>query len=177
MHLVASCAVPILVRATFDSRSCSPTFLLGAVLTRDGNPPPGPDLVGVAIPPPVIFKCRSDGKAPSLPPGQTGRGAILAAHFNCQFRQNQQTRVFKVNEIVSTTLDEEGNGLPPEDNVDGKGDVWLPPGPHGVPTVGPAGADAADESSAPWLIGLALAASGAAAGTVLIARRRFRHDS
>jgi hypothetical protein len=152
------------------------TFLLDDVLTLDGGPPPGPDLVGVAIPPPDLIECRSDGNAPSLPPGQAGRGAILADHFNCQSRQNQQT--FKVNEIVSTNVDliDDVTGKVIQKNIDPK-DLWLPPGPHAVPTVVPAGADAAGESSAPWPFGLALAACGAAAGTVLIARRRFRHDS
>jgi hypothetical protein len=149
------------------------TFLLNDVLTRGDNPPPGPGLAGVATPPPALFQCHADGNA-SVPPGQ---GDILAEHFICEYRDNQQTRVFKVNEIVSTTLDEEGNGLPPEENVDHKGDLFLPPVGRAVPSAVPAGADAAGEGSAAWLFGLVLAAGGAMVGTVVIVRRRFLHDS
>jgi hypothetical protein len=173
------------------------TFLLNDVLTRGDNPPfPGSEdpLLGVAVPPPDRFQCRSDGT--SVPPDDPERGAILADHFNCQSRQNQQT--FKVNEIVSTTLDEEGPTPSPTDDVDGKGDVWLPPGPHtttptptpkptpkptatktpaAVPTAVPAGTDAAGGGSAAGLVGLVLAAGGAVAGGAVIARRRFMHDS
>ena len=175
------------------------TFLLNDVLTRNGNPPPGEGpLDGVAVPPPDLFQCRSDGT--SVPPDYEGRGADLADHFNCQSRENQQT--FKVNEIVSTTLDEEDSD-PPVDNVDDKGDVFLPPGPHtttptptpkptpkptatktpaAVPTAVPAGTDAAGTDaagggSAAGLVGLVLAAGGAVAGGAVMARRRFMHDS
>jgi hypothetical protein len=41
----------------------------------------------------------------------------------------------------------------------------------------PAGADAAGEGSAAWLFGLVLAAGGAVVGGMVIARRRFLHDS
>jgi hypothetical protein len=187
---------------TLDGYRCrggTTTFLLDDVLKRNGNPPfPGSEdpLLGVAVPPPVSFKCRSDGNAPSLPPDDPERGATLAAHFNCQSRQNQQT--FKVNEIVSTTLDEEGPTPSPTDDVDGKGDVWLPPGPDtttptptpkptakptatktpaAVPTAVPAGTDAAGGDSAAGLVGLVLAAGGAVAGGAVMARRRFMHDS
>jgi hypothetical protein len=51
--------------------------------------------------------------------------------------------------------------------------------PAPVPTEVPAGADAAGGGggSALGLVGLALVASGAAAGTAVVARRRFLHDS
>jgi hypothetical protein len=164
------------------------TFLLDDVLTRGGNPPlPGSEdpLAGVAIPPPALFKCHFDRNA---------AGDRSAEHFICQSRQNQQT--FKVNEIVSTTLDEDDDvtGDTLEEDVDGEGDVWLPPGPDtttptptpkptatktpaSVPTAVPAGTDAAGEGSAAGLIGLVLAAGGAVVGGAVMARRRFMHDS
>ena len=46
-----------------------------------------------------------------------------------------------------------------------------------VPTAVPAGTDAAGGGSGAGLFGLALIASGAVAGTAVIARRRFLHDS
>jgi hypothetical protein len=46
-----------------------------------------------------------------------------------------------------------------------------------VPTAVPAGTDAAGGDSGAGLFGLVLAASGAAAGTAVIVRRRFLHDS
>jgi hypothetical protein len=49
--------------------------------------------------------------------------------------------------------------------------------PAPVPTAVPAGTDAAGGGSAAGLFGLALIASGAVAGTAVIARRRFLHDS
>jgi hypothetical protein len=49
--------------------------------------------------------------------------------------------------------------------------------PVPVPTAVPAGTDAAGGSSTAGLVGLALVASGAVAGTAVIARRRFLHDS
>jgi hypothetical protein len=50
--------------------------------------------------------------------------------------------------------------------------------PAPVPTEVPAGADAAGgDGSAAGLVGLAVVAGGAVAGTVVIARRRFLHDS
>jgi hypothetical protein len=125
----------------------------------------------------------------------------LADHFNCQYRQNQQTRVFKVKEIVSTTLDEDDDaGETQDENVDGKGELFLPPvgrvaptpkptpkptatkTPAAVPTAVPAGTDAAGTDaagggSAAGLVGLVLAAGGAVAGGAVMARRRFMHDS
>jgi cell division septation protein DedD len=49
--------------------------------------------------------------------------------------------------------------------------------PAPVPTAVPAGADSAGGGSGAGLFGLVLATTGAAAGTAMIARRRFLHDS
>jgi hypothetical protein len=49
--------------------------------------------------------------------------------------------------------------------------------PAPVPTAVPAGTDAAGGGSGAGLLGLAVIASGAVAGTAVIARRRFLHDS
>jgi hypothetical protein len=67
--------------------------------------------------------------------------------------------------------------LPPKDEVDRFNDLYLPIACHPVPLAVPAGADAAGEGSAAWLFGLVLAAGGAMVGGVVIARRRFLHDS
>jgi hypothetical protein len=151
--------------AGYRCTAATTTFLLDDVLTLDGNPPPSPDLVGVAIPPPNLFQCDFDRNA---------AGDRSAEHFSCEYRQNQQTHVFKVNEIVSTNVDEDNDkGETIEENPDHLKDLFLPPGPNAVPTAVPAGADAAAEGSAAWLFGLVLAACGAVAGTVVIARRRF----
>ena len=133
-----------------DGYSCTAattTFLLNDVLTRGDNPPPGPGLAGVAIPPPALFECHAVN-APSLPPGQTGRGAILAEHVSCKYRHNQQTRVFKVNEIVSTNLDEVADNGEVTENPDDLEDLFLPPVGRALPSAVPAGADAAGEGSA-----------------------------
>jgi hypothetical protein len=176
------------------------TFLLNDVLFGATGPPPGPGpLDGVADPPPDLFKCRSDGNVPSLPTDDDRRGEILADHFNCQYRQNQQTRVFKVNEIVSTTVDVIEPLAPGEVTEDDVDEVFLPPvgravptptptpkptpkptatkTPAAVPTAVPAGTDAAGGGSAAGLVGLVLAAGGAVAGGAVMARRRFMHDS
>jgi hypothetical protein len=177
------------------------TFLLDDVLFGLGGPPlpndPDP-LAGVAIPPPDRFQCRSDGNVPPLP-SDDDPGAILADHFNCQYRQNQQTRVFKVNEIVSTTVDVIEPLAPGEVTEEDVDEVFLPPvgravptptptpkptpkptatkTPAAVPTAVPAGTDAAGGGSAAGLVGLVLAAGGAVAGGAVMARRRFMHDS
>jgi hypothetical protein len=149
------------------------TFDLNDVLSRvqgtnAPKPPPGPGVEGTATP--DLFQCHWDGHVDSI-------GKRSAEHFICEFRHNQQTRVFTMNEIVATNTDEvEENGkvvfffLDPHDG-------FLPPVGRAVPTAVPAGADAAGEGSAAWLFGLVLAASGAMVGTVVIARRRFLHDS
>jgi hypothetical protein len=158
-------------------------FDLNDVLVRSpsAGPPPGPGLEGVATP--DLFQCHWDGHPPATHPGH-GTGAGLAEHFICEYRQNQQTRVFTVNEIVPTNTDEVdiGGGAPDVLDVDRNADdslndVFLPRVGRAVPTAVPAGADAAGEGSAAWLFGLVLAASGAMVGTVVIARRRFMHDS
>jgi hypothetical protein len=67
---------------------------------------------------------------------------------------------------------------PPKDGED-NGEENGEEKPVPVPTEVPAGADAAGGGggSALGLVGLALVASGAAAGTAVVARRRFLHDS
>jgi hypothetical protein len=65
---------------------------------------------------------------------------------------------------------------PPETTSPPKPEESETPAP--VPTKVPAGADAAGGGgSAAGLLGLAVVASGAVAGTAVIARRRFLHDS
>jgi hypothetical protein len=75
------------------------------------------------------------------------------------------------------TLQKDLDRWDPEDEVDSFNDLFLPIACHPVPLAVPAGADAAGEGSAAWLFGLVLAASGAMVGGVVIARRRFLHDS
>jgi hypothetical protein len=140
-------------------------FLLNDVLVRNGNPPPGLGLEDLATP--DLFQCHWDANA---------AGDRSAEHFSCEYRHNQQTRVFKVNEIVSTNTDDEVNGVVVQTDLD-PSDLFLPPEGHALPTSVPAGADAAGEGSAAWLFGLVLAASGAMVGTVVIVRRRFVHGS
>jgi hypothetical protein len=135
------------------------------------KPPPGPDVEGTATP--DVFQCQWDGHTSS---------ANLIAHFKCKFPQNQQTRVFKMDEIVATNRDEEVPGKATEFDIDlnadgSLNDVFLPPAGTAVPSAVPAGADAAGEGSAAWLFGLVLAAGGALVGSTVIARRRFLHDS
>ena len=55
--------------------------------------------------------------------------------------------------------------------------LFLPFACNPLPTAVPAGSDAAGEGSAIWLFGLVLAVGGAMVGGVVIARRRFLHDS
>jgi hypothetical protein len=66
----------------------------------------------------------------------------------------------------------------PDDEESEKPDDEETEKPEPVPTSVPAGADGSSGSSAAGLLGLALTASGAVAGTaVLVRRRRFLHDS
>jgi hypothetical protein len=159
-------------------------FDLNDVLERgigsgpDFGPPPGP------LATPDLLKCHLVPNAPSRAP----------ENFSCE-PDNQKTCVFTMNELVATNIDEvDAKGRvvrgmtdldlrPGASLVDGQGqpgdtnDLFLPLACHAVPTAVPAGANAAGEGSAAWLFGLVLAASGATVGTVVIARRRFRHDS
>jgi hypothetical protein len=157
-------------------------FDLNDVLDRDAPswagqpPPPGP------LASPDLFKCHL---IPNSPPA----ASRTTNDFSCEFAENQQTCVFTMNELVATNVDEgQQKDLdrwdPPKDKVElfpnPFNDLFLPLACHPgstVPHAVPAGADAAGQGSAPWLFGLALAASGATVGTVLIARRRIRHDS
>jgi hypothetical protein len=166
-------------------------FDLNDVLDRDepswgaGQPPPPGPLAS-----PDLFKCDL---IPNSPPADSR----TTNDFSCEFAENQQTCVFTMNELVATnvdevdddnkTVEEDLDRWDPKDQVDSLqtsepfNDLFLPlachPGSAAVPHAVPAGADAAGQGSAPWLFGLALAASGATVGTVLIARRRIRHDS
>jgi hypothetical protein len=150
------------------------TFDLNDVLfRRQGTgpgltPPPGP------LATPDLFKCH-------LVPNAAGRRD--ANNFSCKFAENQQTCVFTMNELVATNIDEvDDNGKPKEVagfnpfDLDPR-DLFLPLACHALPTAVPAGSDAAGEGSAAWPFGLVLAAGGASVGTVVIARRRFLHDS
>ena len=140
------------------------------------TPPPGP------LASPDLFTCHLKTNLPPTTPRTTN-------DFSCEFAENQQTCVFTMHELVPTNVDdvdEDGNVKPdgedldrwdPEDEVDSFNDLFLPIACHPVPLAVPAGADAAGEGSAAWLFGLVLAASGAMVGGVVIARRRFLHDS
>jgi hypothetical protein len=153
------------------------------------TPPPGP------LASPDLVECHWVRNA---------AGDREAKNFSCGFHENQQTCVFTMNELVATNIDDVDDHTgkvilvagqakedldrlpdtavaPPPDSLN---DLFLPIACHAargpaapVPTAVPAGADAAGEGSAAWLFGLVLAASGATVGTVVIARRRFRHDS
>jgi hypothetical protein len=145
------------------------TFDLNDVLARvvGQNAPLGPGLGATATP--DLFHCN-------WVPNPAGER--FANNFSCKFHQNHQTRVFTMNEMVATNVDDEPP-CPPAgcfhhlDPVD----LFFPPPGRAVPIAVPAGADAAGEGSATWLFGLALAATGAILGTVLIVRRRILHDS
>jgi hypothetical protein len=159
-------------------------FDLNDVLERgigsgpDFGPPPGP------LATPDLFKCHLVPNAPFRAP----------ENFSCE-PDNQKKCVFTMNELVATNIDEvdakgrvirgkkdldlrpgaslhAGQGQPGDTN-----DLFLPLACHALPTAVPAGSDAAGEGSAAWLFGLVLAAGGAVVGTVVIARRRFLHDS
>jgi hypothetical protein len=79
--------------------------------------------------------------------------------------------------LVATNIDVvDTNDKTLQDNLE-TNNLFLPPACHALPTAVPAGADAAGEGSAAWLFGLVLAAGGAVVGSVVIARRRFLHDS
>jgi hypothetical protein len=136
--------------------------VLGLVVGQ-GAPPGGPGLAGTATP--DLFDCH-------WVPNPAGER--FQNNFSCEFRQNHQTRVFTMNEIVATNIEDEPplTGAAP-DPVN----LFLPPPGRVVPTAVPAGADAAGEGSAAWLFGLVLAVSGAMVGAVVIVRRRFLHDS
>jgi hypothetical protein len=134
--------------------------------------PPGPGLEGTAAP--DLVECQWDGQLDGV--------AGLAEHFNCKYRDNQQTRVFTVNQFVSTTEIEVENGVQVgKTNPDNLPDLFLPPVgrvvPAAAPTAVPGGGDAAGQGWATWQFGLVLAASGAMVGIVVIVRRRFLHDS
>jgi hypothetical protein len=155
-------------------------FDLNDVLDRDApgraaeyTPPPGP------LASPDLFKCHLVPNAPTR----------TTNDFSCEFAENQQTCVFTMHELVPTNVDEvdDDTGKTEEKDldrwdrrphkVDSFNDLFLPIACHPVPLAVPAGADAAGEGSAAWLFGLVLAASGAMVGGVVIARRRFLHDS
>ena len=157
------------------------TFDLNDVLARQQGtgpgltPPPGP------LATPDLFQCHWVPNA---------AGERFAQNFSCEFPENQQTCVFTVNELVATNIDEvdddgvvvvskNGELLSDLDlKADGSlNDLFLPLSCHPLPTAVPAGADAAGEGSAAWPFGLVLAAGGAVVGSMVIARRRFLHDS
>jgi hypothetical protein len=168
-------------------------FDLNDVLDRDAplwagrTPPPGP------LASPDLITCHW---VPNAADDRTTND------FSCEFAENQQTCVFTMNELEATNIDDVDKHGKVTVNAAGElredldrwsesplvfNDLFLPSratsmcaarGPAAaVPHAVPAGADPAGQGSAPWLFGLALAASGATVGTVVIARRRFRHDS
>jgi hypothetical protein len=151
------------VASTFDLND----VLIRVIGTNPPKPPPGPGVEGTATP--DLFQCHWDGTLNSV-------GKRSAEHFICKYRHNQQTRVFKMNEIVATNTDVVEDGKVVFQFLDPH-DGFLPPIGRAVPSAVPAGVDAAGEGSTAWLFGLVLAASGAMVGTVVIARRRFLHDS
>jgi hypothetical protein len=165
--------VPGVVAESFDLNDALVTSVAADL-------PPGPGLEGTAAP--DLIECDWDGHAPATHPGH-GAGVGLAEHFNCVYRHNQQTRVFTVNQFVSTTEIEVDDRNPDvqigPDNPDNLEDLFLPPVGRAVPkapTAVPAGGDAGGEGWAIWHFGLVLAASGAMVGAVVIVRRRFLHD-
>jgi hypothetical protein len=157
-------------------------FDLNDVLERDvpqwmGRTPPSGPLAS-----PDLFECRL---IPNSPPADSR----TTNDFSCEFAENQQTCVFTLNELVATNVDEvddrnskktlreDLDRWDPKDPFDSFNDLFLPLACHPLPTAVPAGADAAGEGSAAWLFGLVLAAGGAVVGGMVIARRRFLHDS
>jgi hypothetical protein len=65
----------------------------------------------------------------------------------------------------------------PDDEESEKPDDDESEKPEPVPTAVPAGTDSSDGGSAAGLLGVALTAGGAVAGTAVLVRRRFLHDS
>jgi hypothetical protein len=143
----------------------------------ESGPPPGP------LATPDVFDCHLGPNAPFR----------TADNFSCEFLENQQTCVFTLGSasarsgapigseakvLVATNIDvvNDTNGKTVGDDVDNQF-LFLPPACHPLPTAVPAGTDAAGEGSAAWPFGLVLAAGGALVGSVVIARRRFLHDS
>jgi hypothetical protein len=171
----------------------APIFDLNDVLERaigsgpNFAPPPGP------LAAPDVFHCHW---VPSFNPAN-GVAVRSAENFSCEFPENQQTCHFTIDQLVATNIDEVDDesrvvrGKKDLDrikrvvdpttgafnDIDGNNDLFLPLACHAVPTAVPAGADAAGEGPAAWLFGLVLAAGGALVGSVVIARRRFLHDS
>jgi hypothetical protein len=143
----------------------------------ESGPPPGP------LATPDLIKCHW------VPNAARDRDAD---NFSCEFPENQQTCVFTLgsasarsgapigsaaNVLVATNIDVVvGKDKVLREDLD-KDFLFLPLACHPLPTAVPAGADAAGEGSAAWLFGLVLAAGGAVVGSVVIARRRFLHDS
>jgi hypothetical protein len=156
---------PVTQAAIFDLNDVLFKVAPGLGLT----PPPG------QLATPDLIKCH-------LVPNAAGER--LANDFSCEFPEKQQLCVFTMRELVATNIDEvdRGGGAPDLVDVDRKADgqpndLFLPISCHALPSAVPAGADAAGEGLAAWLFGLVLAAGGAMVGTVVIARRRFLHDS
>jgi hypothetical protein len=174
-------------------------FDLNDVLDRDA--PTTERAEEYTIPPgqlasPDLFKCHLIPNLPSTSSADDLDHQIdvlstprTTNDFSCEFAENQQTCVFTMHELVPTNVDEvdDDTGKTEEKDldrwdrrphkVDSFNDLFLPIACHPVPLAVPAGADAAGEGSAAWLFGLVLAASGAMVGGVVIARRRFLHDS
>jgi hypothetical protein len=151
--------------ATFDLNDVLFKVAPGLGLT----PPPG------QLATPDLFQCRWVNNA---------AGDRNANDFSCEFPEKQQLCVFTMRELVATNIDDvdRGGGAPDLIDVDRKADgqendLFLPISCHALPSAVPAGADAAGEGLAAWLFGLVLAAGGAMVGGVVIARRRFLHDS
>jgi hypothetical protein len=136
------------------------TFRLSNVLGESGNPPPGEGFDSVAAPDSLTF--HWDG---NLDDNRS------AEHFIGEYSDGEHTNIFRLNEMVSVTYDN-GDGTP-EPTL---GKRFLPPR-QTLPTVVPSGADAVGGGSAAGLVGLLLAACGVVAGALVIARRRFLHDS
>jgi hypothetical protein len=155
----------------------------GASAAPSGEPTAGPSESAQA---PSEAPSAPAGTKPLNLPSTTPR---TTNDFSCEFAENQQTCVFTMHELVPTNVDEvdDDTGKTEEKDldrwdlrphkVDSFNDLFLPIACHPVPLAVPAGADAAGEGSAAWLFGLVLAASGAMVGGVVIARRRFLHDS
>jgi hypothetical protein len=145
----------------------------------ESGPPAGP------LATPDLIQCHWVPNAAG-PSGIPLRGP---EDFSCEFPENQQTCVFTLGTgggslerlkhvLVATNIDvvDDTTGETVGDDVDSQF-LFLPFACHPLPTAVPAGADATGEGSAAWLFGLVLAAGGAMVGSVVIARRRFLHDS
>jgi len=102
----------------YACRAGARTFLLGDVLQRGGNPPPGQGNEGLATP--DRFRCFWDGNA---------AGDRSAEHYNCKYRHRHgskgrmHTHTFTANEIVSVTDN------PNPDQAQEEDDLWWPPHP------------------------------------------------